>query len=399
MKYLLMNKNTKVALLEYNTIYNSIEKVYKIYNIDFAPLYVKNASKDISKNLAKEINKWFRNRGIPAWRKDVKNLLEKLNVISTEELLNKAYALSLSDQYWIKEEKSPIKWENINFFENDFKYKGYLEVSLSNSSNGKINQAELKSPNNTTDGMLQKAWIIENNKRILIKGNYESSREEPINEWLASKICELLGFSHCNYDIDIVNNKLVSKCEDFITSDEEIIVAYDILNSEKRANNISEYEHYISILEKNNVESARKNLEDMFILDYLIMNIDRHMKNFGVIRDVNSLRWLRTTPIFDNGESMQCDKLTNEINFKKGKGKFFSNTNKDYEEMLKCIRNINRIDINKLEGIIEEYKNVLKKYQNYTDMTDQRLEKLVFGLNLRINNLKKYIENNKIKRN
>ena len=40
------------------------------------------------------------------------------------------------------------------------------------------------------------------------------------------------------HDIDIVNNKLVSKCEDFITSDKEIIVAYDILNSEKRANNI-----------------------------------------------------------------------------------------------------------------------------------------------------------------
>ncbi len=27
MKYFLINKNTKVALLEYNTIYNSIEKV------------------------------------------------------------------------------------------------------------------------------------------------------------------------------------------------------------------------------------------------------------------------------------------------------------------------------------------------------------------------------------
>ena len=76
MKYFLINKNTKVALLEYNTIYNSIEKVYEVYNIDFAPLYVKNASEDISKNLAKEINKWFRNRGIPAWRKDVKKYIE-----------------------------------------------------------------------------------------------------------------------------------------------------------------------------------------------------------------------------------------------------------------------------------------------------------------------------------
>ena len=44
---------------------------------------------------------------------------------------------------------------------------------------------------------------------------------------------------------------------------------------------------------------------------------------------------------------------------------------------------------------LDDVKNILKKYQNYTDMTDQRLEKLVFGLNLRINNLKKCIENNK----
>lgn len=39
----------------------------------------------------------------------------------------------------------------------------------------------------------------------------------------------------------------------------------------------------------------------------MIMNIDRHMKNFGVIRDINTLEWISTTPILDNGESMQCE--------------------------------------------------------------------------------------------
>lgn len=392
MKCLLMNKNTVVALLEYNTQYNAIEKIYEMFNIKYAPLSVENASKDKSKNLAKEINKWFRNRGIPSWRKDVEKLLEKLNVSTTEELLNKAYGLSLSDQYWIKEEKSKVEWKDINFFENDFKYKGYLEISLSNSSSNKLDEAELKSPNNTTDGMLQKGWIIEDKKRVLVKGIYSPSREEPINEWLAAKICEKLGFYHCNYTIDVIGNKLVSKCEDFITSDEEIITAYDVFNSEKKRNNISDYEHYISILEKHNINDARKNVEDMFILDYIIMNIDRHMKNFGVIRDVNSLKWLGTTPIFDNGESMQCDKLTNEINFNNGIGKFFSNTEKDYEDMLEYIKDINRINIDNLRGIIKEYREVLEKYRPYTDMTEERMNKLCNGLDLRINKLKKYIE-------
>ena len=392
MKCLLMNKNTVVALLEYNTQYNAIEKIYEMFNIKYAPLSVENASKDKLKNLAKEINKWFRNRGIPSWRKDVEKLLEKLNVSTTEELLNKAYGLSLSDQYWIKEEKSKVEWKDINFFENDFKYKGYLEISLSNSSSNKLDEAELKSPNNTTDGMLQKGWIIEDKKRVLVKGIYSPSREEPINEWLASRICEKLGFYHCNYTIEVIGNKLVSKCEDFITSDEEIITAYDVFNSEKKRNNISDYEHYISILEKHNINDARKNVEDMFILDYIIMNIDRHMKNFGVIRDVNSLKWLGTTPIFDNGESMQCDKLTNEINFNNGIGKFFSNTEKDYEDMLEYIKDINRINIDNLRGIIKEYREVLEKYRPYTDMTEERMNKLCNGLDLRINKLKKYIE-------
>ena len=387
MKYILMNKNKPIFLLEYNTKYNTIEKIYDIYNIEYASLSVYNANKNISKNLVTEVNKWFRNRGIPSWRKNIEKLLENLNVSTTEELLNKAYALSLSDQYWIKEQDRQIEWKDINFFENDFKYKAYLDISLSNSSDKRLNQAELKSPNNTTDGMLQKGWIIENGKRVLVKGIYQPSREEPINEWLASEICRRLDFYHCDYSIDIINNRIVSKCESFVTSDEEIISAYDIYNSEKKSNNVTDLEHYINILEKHNVPDARKNVENMFLLDFIIMNMDRHMKNFGVIRNVNTLEWVRTTPIFDNGESMQCDKLTSEINFTDGKGKFFTNTDKKYSEMLKKLETIREVDIKKLEGIVTDYKNVLEKYQPYTDATSERIRKLCFGLEKRIKKL------------
>lgn len=389
MKCILMNKNTKIALLEYNTKYNAIEKVYETYNIEYAPLSVYNATKNKASNLATEINKWFRNRGIPAWRKDLENLLQSLNVLTTEELLNKAYALSLSDQYWIKEEESKVEWKDVNFFQNDFKYKGYLQASLSSTLGEYINPPELMSPNNTTDGMLQKGWIIENNNRVLVKGIYQTSREEPINEWLASEICKRLGFYHCEYTIDVVNNKLVSKCNDFIDENKEIITAYDAFNSEKKSNNINDYEHYIKVLEKHNVPNARENLKQMFILDYLIMNIDRHMKNFGIIRDVNTLNWICTTPIFDNGESMQCDRLTNDINFKNGNGKFFSNTNKDYEEILKSIGNISNVDFSKLNGIVEEYRKVLEMYQVYTDSSQERINKLCEGLENRIGKLQK----------
>ncbi len=46
-------------------------------------------------------------------------------------------------------------------------------------------------------------------------------------------------------------------------------------------------------------------LENMYILDFLILNEDRHLGNFGIIRDVNTLEWLDVAPIFDNGQILQ----------------------------------------------------------------------------------------------
>lgn len=394
MKCILMNKNQKILLIEYNS-YNVISQIYEIYNIEYAPLAVFNASKNKSFSLTKAVNDWFRSRGIPSWRKDLEKLLDKLGVSSSDELLNKSYGLSLSDQYWLKEINSDVKWEDINFFTNDFEYEAYLDASLDSSSKSKISLDKniFRSPNNTTDGMLQKGWIIENGKRVLVKGTYTSNKEEPINEYLASQICKRLDFDYCNYEVEWSDKtKLISKCNDFINENEELISAYDIYNSEKKPNNINDYEFYIQILEKHNVPNARENMENLFVLDYLMLNNDRHLKNFGVIRNVNTLKWERVAPIFDTGESMQCDKYTDEIYFSSGKGKFFSNTDKDYEDILKTIgKDILRIDLSKLKGICDDYRLILEKYQDKLDISDKRKEKLVSGLDKRITKLSEFM--------
>ena len=292
MKCILMNKDCKVALIEFNTQFIGIEKIYEIYNIEALPLRIKNALSDKSKNATKELNRWFKGRGIPSWRKDLKRLLDNLHIESTDELLDKAYGLSLSDQYWFKEKNDSIEWKDINFFDHDFEYMGFMTASFSSSAQeSSYNQQSLISPNNTTDGMLQKAWIIENGKRYLIKGTYTSSRQEPLNEWLASTICDRLGFNHCHYELAFYNKTLVSKCKNFIKANEEIIPACDLFESVKKNNNTNDFEHYIHILEKIGIKNARNELENMFILDYLIMNEDRHLRNFGAIRNVETLKY------------------------------------------------------------------------------------------------------------
>ena len=132
MKVILMNQNKKVLLAEMDEN-NIFQKIYEYYNINYAPLHIYNAYNK-KEDVLVALNSWFKNRGIPAWRQNIEKLLEKLNVTSPIELLNKAYGLSLSDQYFIKEEGQNLKWEDINFFMNDFQYKDYLDVSINSNS-------------------------------------------------------------------------------------------------------------------------------------------------------------------------------------------------------------------------------------------------------------------------
>ena len=47
----------------------------------------------------------------------------------------------------------------------------------------------------------------------------------------------------------------------------------------------------------------------MFILDYIMLNEDRHLNNFGIIRDFKTLNWISTAQIFDTGESFKYNRL------------------------------------------------------------------------------------------
>ena len=82
MKCYLMNKNREVALIEYDTNLNGISKIYEKINFEYAPLnlYANQNRKDF--NLQKEMNRWFKGRGIPSWRKD----LERLFVLVTVKI-------------------------------------------------------------------------------------------------------------------------------------------------------------------------------------------------------------------------------------------------------------------------------------------------------------------------
>ncbi|MBP3921105.1 MAG: hypothetical protein J6D28_06040 [Bacilli bacterium] len=393
MKCVLMNKNKEVLIAEYNTNFNIFDRMYEIVDIEYAPLILRdyyNEDKDNLKLLNK-FTEWFKGRGIPSWRDKLDLLIHRLGIETAEELLDKAFGLSLSDQYWLKPYDSNLSYKDINFFENDFDYAEFLEASLSINSKTIKKEESLKTPNNTTDGMLKKAWIIEDGIRYLLKGGYKNEILQPFNEVLASMICKRLGFDHVSYTIDVYKEIVVSKCPCFIDTNTELITAYQIRNNMKKNDNIEDYEDYVKILEKNGIKDARIKLENMYILDFLIMNEDRHLNNFGIIRDVNTLKWLDVAPIFDNGMALNVDYYNEGEVAISGHGRLFYEV-WQFDEIIKVVKDIKRIDISKLNGVVEEFDDLLHKYQNITHISDKRIHLLCVLLNRQINKLKELQE-------
>lgn len=395
MKKILMNKKKEVLLAEYNEESKFFDKIYEVYDINYAPYILKSFYKEDEINdtpFRTNLSEWFRGRGIPSWRDRLDLLLHRLNINAPSELLDKAFGLSLSDQYWLKPYNTKINYDDINFFDNDFDYSEFLEASLSKNSKTIMSENSLKTPNNTTDGMLKKAWIIENGTRYLLKGGYKNELLQTFNEVLASEICKRLGFNHVTYALDTYKDTVVSICPCFITKDTELITCYQIRNDMLRNDNIKDYEEYIKVLEEHGISDARIKMENMYIIDYLIMNEDRHLNNFGIIRDVNTLKWLDVAPIFDNGQSLNITYYDNEELHISGEGRLFYEV-KPFDEIIKVVKDIKRIDLSKLDGIVEWFDELLHKYQNLTGFSDTRINRLCILLNRQINKLKELQEN------
>ncbi len=381
-----MNKNTEVLVAEYNDVLKVFTYIYEIKNIDYAPLILFNSYNN-DKNITPVLTNWFKGRSIPSWRDDLDLLLVKLNISSPEELLDKAFGLSLSDQYWVKPADSNIEYKDINFFEHGFKDSEFTNATFSSGVDSST-KISLISPNNTTDGRLKKTWIIENNKRYLLKGEYKNEVMQPFNEVLASMICERLGLNHIKYIIEVINEKVVSKCECFINTDTELIPAHQILYEIQKKENASE--EYIKILENKGINNVREKLENMFILDYLILNEDRHLNNFGIIRNVNNLNWIDIAPMFDNGQSLNILDYNEEELIINSQGRFFYNVY-DFDFIISKIKDIKRIDLSKIDGVVDEFDELLHKYQSITRMTDRRINKICTLLISRINKLENII--------
>ena len=300
-RYILMRKNDPLTMVELDEQGTMLNFSKEIISKELMPLECK-SDKD------KGLKTWWADRAAPITQGKMRAFLEKQGLPGTLAYLTKNLGLSLMDYYWIKPMDSDIKWEDVNLFDNAF--KGERLIPKSSKSSQKDSTIPKYSPNGSLIGNIEKTWTIINGERCLVKGNTGALSSESINEVIASKIHEMQGYdNYVQYDLIKIKASrydygCVSKL--FTSQGLELVSAWAIHKSEKKPNHLSNLEHLLKVAKKHgiDVEQFRRDIEYQIMTDFIISGYDRHYNNIGVLRDADSLEFVRMAPIFDSGGAL-----------------------------------------------------------------------------------------------
>ena len=297
--FVLMNRGHEVCQVVYNCRRRGFTHVGKLLDRDRAPLGVF-GQRGVSDTVAFDM--WWQGRGIPATRSGLQQILDAAGVFVPEELAMRNLGLSLSDQYWVCPEGSQLVWDDINFFNNDFG-----RVSDVTGPYSPVSTAVGAHPDNTSDGNLSKRWVVQDGKRMLLKGG-GTNNQEPYNEAVATALHQrmLKADEYVRYRLVDDAGTILCACEDFLTDEEEFVPAIYVDRLVPEQNHLNHYQHYVKCCESLGVEDAALALWKMIVCDDIIANSDRHYRNFGIVRNVETLA-CRPAPIFDSGSCLWAD--------------------------------------------------------------------------------------------
>ncbi len=172
---------------------------------------------------------------------------------------------------------------------------------------------------NNYRGSEKKKTLIYNNKKYLVKfpdpirekNKNISYINNAFSEYVGSNIFKLTGFEVQNTLLGKYyyngKEKIVCACEDFTDSD-HILYEFENLalstNPDKKIE--TDLTDIMDVLEESkmiNTEETKKKFWDMFVIDALIGNTDRHNGNWGFLlnKQTNSIKF---SPIYDCGSCL-----------------------------------------------------------------------------------------------
>lgn len=280
-------------LLEFEWTDGFFGSEVKVLDFDDSAYHLMPCGLGLSGNL---VERWLEGRALPTNRRYADKVCVALGVPQgdLETVYHVGMGLSLNDSYWVVPKGFDGRFSDFNLFENGFSIP--LSVIAYTGEAVRPGSEHGLTPELTTDGSLAKAWRIgEDGVRLLYKaGTPGWEPGEPVSEVLASNIATSLEMDAVSYSLSEWKDKPCSVCPCFCTP-EVSYVPFAVATGLTDMVGVLWFCKEAGVLDQ---------LCDMLAFDALICNTDRHLTNFGFLRESRTGLILGLAPVFDNGRGL-----------------------------------------------------------------------------------------------
>ena len=249
-----------------------------------------------------------RKRAVSPLREDKDDILTAFGAKSSIDLAMRGHGLSLSDQFWYRAPGSTERWEDINFFDNE--WDPSFGAAVFRRDYAGLASCSPETPDATTCGRAVKTWERRDDGIFLIKESRFPDGYDLVGAKLTADLCARLFDEGSYINVDIVERygKRCLASSLMLASDEELadgnrLRAMAGMQEEpgKSDGDRMTAELLQSVIEAYaavGIADASAHIARMACCFCLSFITDFHSGNFGVIRKVGTDTW-RPAPLFD----------------------------------------------------------------------------------------------------
>lgn len=240
-----------------------------------------------------DLEYWLSRRAIDRHRTNSRILKRLLRITDTSDLntVLRVHGAALTDNYWVRfDGEEALTWADIAFttdYFSDVALRGTIDTF---SGGFDRKQLSAPSPELTNTGSYEKCWKLVDGTWTLFKMG------DPLSSFSEVFICRLgrrFGFSMAEYASR--NGCVISP--DFTAGQ---------VNYEPIDNLVYENQDYSDNFDA--LRELKPGLEneylDILFMDALVLNVDRHTQNYGVLRDRATGDVISMAPNFDNNMAL-----------------------------------------------------------------------------------------------
>jgi len=235
----------------------------------------------------KDVEAWLRGRAIDAHRTNSRLLKKALRIGSADDMdtVLSVHAATITDTYWFCPECEILTYADVQFKENHF-----AALALRGDPDS-FNQGYSRTPELTNIGSYEKCWILRDGAWHMVKQGNDLER---FSEMFISRLGAALGFPMAEYR---------QEDETVLSPDFTDSAAVNFESADGIVGDNEDYCRNFDAFYAMSPDIAREYLQIIY-MDTLCFNMDRHTRNYGVLRDVDSGAVLSMAPNFDNNVAL-----------------------------------------------------------------------------------------------